>query len=230
MAEEVVLPQEAVLRVPDGVPLEEAALLGCAVLTGVGASRKAAGVRPGESVLVLGLGGIGLSAIAGARVAGAGTIIAVDASAGKEELARRVGASHFVPAEPKLARTIRSMTDGRGVDRALECVGKAATIRQAWESTRRGGTCVVVGVGPRSDQVTFNSLELFHFSRTLTSSVYGNTDAEVDIPELGGLVRQGQLDLSALVTHRISLEEVPEAFTRMANGEGGRSLVVLPSS
>lgn len=227
MAEEVVVPANAVIPVPEGVALEEAALLGCAVLTGIGAARKAAAIVPGDSVLVLGLGGIGLSAITGARIAGAGSIIAVDTSAAKEELARHAGATDFLLAEPKLPRAIRSLTGGRGVDRALECVGTAATIRQAWEATRRGGTCVIVGVGPRSQEVTFNPLELFHFSRTLTSSVFGNADAAADIPKLGQLIRAGALDLSAMVTYRIALEGIPEAFERMSRGEGGRSLAVL---
>jgi S-(hydroxymethyl)glutathione dehydrogenase/alcohol dehydrogenase len=230
MAEEVVVPATAVLPVPDGVPLEEAALMGCAVLTGVGAAINAAKVEKGQSVLVVGQGGIGLAAVAGARLAGASTIIAVDVSPEKEGLARAAGATHYLLSDPKIAKQIRGLTEGRGVDVALECVGAAATIRQAWGSVRRGGTCVIVGVGPKDQEVTFNPLELFHFSRTLTSSIYGNSDPEHDLPKLGEYVRSGELDLAGLVTHRIGLEGVAEAFERMKRGEGGRSLVVLDRS
>lgn len=228
MAEEVVVAANAVVPLPDDVPLAEAALLGCAILTGVGAARNAARIRPGDSVLVVGLGGIGLSAVAGARLAGAGRIIAVDVSDAKQELARTAGATDFLVASPDLARQVRALTDGRGVDQALECVGSATTIRQAWTACRRGGTCVIVGVGPKDQQVTFNPLELFHFSRTLVSSIYGNTDARRDIEGLLGYVADGSLDLAASITDRIGLADVPAAFERMQRGVGGRSLVIFP--
>jgi S-(hydroxymethyl)glutathione dehydrogenase/alcohol dehydrogenase len=228
MAEEVVCPATAVVPLPHDVPLEEAALLGCAILTGVGAAQNAARVQPGESVLVVGLGGVGLSAVAGGRLAGASRIIAVDTSASKEPLARAAGATDFLVADPTLARQVRALTEGRGADKALECVGSATTIRTAWTAVRRGGTCVVVGLGPRDQQVTFNPLELFHFSRTLTSSVYGNSDPERDIPVLVEHLRAGRLDLAGTITDRISLDDVPAAFDRMRRGEGGRSIVVFP--
>jgi S-(hydroxymethyl)glutathione dehydrogenase/alcohol dehydrogenase len=228
MAEEVVCPAAAVVPVPEAVPLEEAALLGCAILTGVGAARNAAQVAPGDTVLVIGLGGVGISAVAGARLAGAERIIAVDTSAAKETLARVAGATDFLLADPTLSRQVRALTGGRGADKALECVGSAATIRAAWTAVRRGGTCVVVGLGPRDQPVTFNPLELFHFARTLTSSIYGNSDPERDIPVLVDHVRAGRLELAGSVTHRIALDEVPDAFDRMRQGVGGRSIVVFP--
>lgn len=230
MSEEVVVPGRAVVPIPDDVPLAEAALLGCAILTGVGAARNAAHVGPGESVLVVGLGGVGLSAVAGARLAGAERIVAVDVSAAKEPLARAAGATDFLIASPDLARQVRGLTEGRGADRALECVGSAETIRQAWSAVRRGGTCVVVGLGPRDQQVSFSPLELFHFSRTLVSSVYGDTDARQGIPELLRHVSEGRLDLAGTITDRIELAGVPAAFERMRRGEGGRALVVFPSA
>ena len=230
LAEEVVCPAAAVVPLPDDVPLDAAALLGCAILTGVGAAQNAARVQPGESVLVVGLGGVGLSAVTGASLAGAGRIIAVDTSAEKETLARSAGATDFLLADPTLAKQVRAMTDGRGVDKALECVGSATTIRTAWTAVRRGGTCVVVGLGPRDQQVMFNPLELFHFSRTLTSSIYGNSDPERDIPALVDHLRAGRLDLAGTITHRIDLDGVPDAFERMRRGEGGRSVVVFPTA
>ena len=228
MAEEVVVPAAAVVPLPDDVPLAESALLGCAILTGIGAARNAARVQPGDSVLVIGLGGVGLSAVTGARLAGAGRIIAVDVSESKEALARTAGATDFLVASPDLATRVRGLTEGRGADQALECVGSAATIRQAWTAVRRGGTCVVVGLGPKDQQVTFNPLELFHFSRTLVSSIYGNSDARRDIERLLPYVADGRLDLAATITDRISLADVPAAFERMQRGEGGRALVVFP--
>jgi S-(hydroxymethyl)glutathione dehydrogenase / alcohol dehydrogenase len=179
-------------------------------------------------VLVVGLGGVGLSAVTGARLAGADRIIAVDVSDAKERLARTAGATDFLTAAPDLAKQVRALTDGRGVDVALECVGSATTIRQAWTATRRGGTCVVVGVGPKDQEVTFNPLELFHFSRTLVSSVYGNSDPRRDIAGLLDHVSAGRLDLAATITDRIDFDDVPAAFERMQRGEGGRALVVFP--
>jgi S-(hydroxymethyl)glutathione dehydrogenase / alcohol dehydrogenase len=230
MAEEVVVAAGAVVPLPDDVPLEEAALLGCAILTGVGAVRNAGRVTAGDTVLVVGLGGVGLSAVAGARLAGAARIIAVDVSESKDSLARTAGASDFLVASPDLPRQVRALTDGRGADVALECVGSAITIRQAWTAVRRGGTCVVVGVGPKDQQVTFNPLELFHFSRTLVSSVYGNSDPRRDIAGLLEHVAAGRLDLAATITDRIGLDDVPDAFERMQRGEVGRALVVFPSA
>jgi len=230
MAEEVVVPAAAVVPLTADVPLDEAALLGCALLTGVGAARNVARVGPGDTVLVIGLGGVGLSAVQGARLAGAGRIVAVDVSDAKEPLARAAGATDFLVASPDLRKQVRAMTEGRGADSALECVGSAATIRQAWTAVRRGGTCVVVGVGPQDQEVVFNPLELFHFSRTLVSSVYGNSDARRDIADLVHHVGAGRLDLASTITDRIDLDGVPDAFERMRRGEGGRAVVVFPTT
>jgi S-(hydroxymethyl)glutathione dehydrogenase/alcohol dehydrogenase len=226
-AEETVVAEAGVLALPDGVPMVEAALLGCAVLTGYGAVTHAAAVRPGESVVVFGLGGVGLSVLQAARIAGATTIIAVDLRPDKEILARAQGATDFLVADPEVARAIRALTAGLGADHAFECVGRAATIRTAWSSTRRGGATTVVGIGPVTDKVEFSALELFHFARTLRGCVYGNSDPAVDLPVLAGHVRAGRLDLAALVTDRITLADVPAALDRMSGGAGGRSLVVF---
>ena len=119
---------------------------------------------------------------------------------------------------------MRELTGG-GADHAIECVGRAATIRTAWSSTRRGGSTTVVGIGRADDKVEFSALELFHFARTLRGCVYGNGDPAVDLPVLAELVRSGQLDVSALVTDRIGLDDVPAAFERMSAGVGARSLI-----
>lgn len=227
LAEQVVVSELALTAVPSELPFPGAALIGCSVLTGVGAVRNTAAVRPGESVAVIGVGGVGLSAILGARLAGADPIIAVDVSPEKEQLARQAGATEFVLSDTTLAKSIRGLTGGRGADHVLECVGRASTIRAAWQSTRRGGTCVVVGMGAHDDVVSFSALELFHFARTLTASVYGSADADRDVPLIARAALDGSLDLDALVTHRISLADVPAAFDRMQRGEGARSLVLF---
>nr|WP_237694827.1 zinc-binding dehydrogenase [Streptomyces sp. SID5468] len=226
-AEETVVAAGAVLPLPDGVPATEAALLGCAVLTGYGAVHHAARVRPGESVVVFGAGGVGLSVLQAARLAGAGPILAVDVSPHKEGLARAAGATEFVLAGEDTARRIRELTGGHGADVAVECVGRAATIRTAWSSTRRGGRTTVVGIGGKEDRVSFSALELFHFGRTLSGCVYGNSDPAADLPVLAGHVLAGRLDLGAMVTDRIGLAGIPAAFEAMQAGRGGRALVVF---
>ncbi|KRD16250.1 MULTISPECIES: Zn-dependent alcohol dehydrogenase [unclassified Streptomyces] len=226
-AEETVVQESCLLPLPDGIPLTDAALLGCAVLTGYGAVHHSARVRAGETVAVFGVGGVGLAALQAARIAGAPTIVAVDVSPEKEELARSAGATEYVIASPDTAREIRALTGRQGVDVAVECVGRAVAIRTAWESTRRGGRTTVVGIGGKDQQVTFNALELFHWGRTLSGCVYGNSDPAMDLPVLAGHVRAGRLDLGALVTERIALEDIPGAFDNMLAGKGGRALVVF---
>ncbi|MEU3935150.1 Zn-dependent alcohol dehydrogenase [Streptomyces sp. NPDC029044] len=226
-AEETVVSASCVLPVPDGVPLTDAALLGCAVLTGYGAVHHSARVRRGETVAVFGVGGVGLAALQAARIAGAAKIVAVDVSAEKEELARAAGATDYVVASDTTAREIRGLTGKQGVDVAVECAGRAVTIRTAWDSTRRGGRTTVVGIGGKDQQVTFNALEIFHWGRTLSGCVYGNSDPARDLPVLAEHIRAGRLDLSALVTERICLDGIPAAFENMLAGKGGRALVVF---
>ncbi|MFG2605215.1 Zn-dependent alcohol dehydrogenase [Streptomyces sp. NPDC048514] len=226
-AEETVVPASCVLPLPDGVPLTDAALLGCAVLTGYGAVHNSARVRAGETVAVFGAGGVGLATLQAARIAGASRVIAVDVSPGKEELARAAGATDYVLASENTPREIRALTAKQGADVSIECVGRAVSIRAAWDSTRRGGRTTVVGIGGKDQQVTFNALEIFHWGRTLSGCVYGDTDPARDLPLIAEHVREGRLDLSALVTERIGLEDIPAAFDNMLAGKGGRALVVF---
>ncbi|MFI1977506.1 Zn-dependent alcohol dehydrogenase [Streptomyces wedmorensis] len=227
-AEETVVAANCVLPVPDGVPLTDAALLGCAALTGWGAIHHSARVREGETVAVFGVGGVGLATLQAARIAGASTIVAVDVTPEKEALARAAGATEYVVASGTTPKEIRKLTGGQGVDVAVECVGRAVTIRTAWESTRRGGRTTVVGIGGKDQQVTFNALELFHWGRTLAGCVYGNSNPVEDLPVLAEHIRAGRLDLGALVTERITLDGIPGAFENMLAGKGGRALVVFP--
>lgn len=227
LAEEVVVGDHAVIPVPAELPFGVAALLGCAVLTGVGAVRRTATVVPGESALVIGLGGVGLSTVAAARAAGADPVIAVDVADAKRELAMAAGATHFLVSGDELSSQIRGLTGRRGVDHAFECVGRSATIRAAWRATRRGGQVTVVGMGAKDDLVSLAALDIFHSARILRSSVYGNSDPDRDVPDLARQVLAGELDPGALITDRITLDESPEAFARMSRGEGARSVVLL---
>ncbi|CAL9399058.1 S-(hydroxymethyl)mycothiol dehydrogenase [Streptomyces sp. enrichment culture] len=226
-AEETVVPAACVVPAPAGIPLAEAALLGCAVLTGYGAVHHSARVRVGEAVAVFGIGGVGLAAVQAARIAGADRIVAVDVSPAKEELAREAGATEFVLASDTAVEEIRAATGGRGADVAVECVGRAVSIRAAWDSTRRGGRTTVVGIGGKDQQVAFSAMDIFRFARTLTGCVYGNCDPARDLPVLAEHVRAGRLDLAAMVTDRITLDGIPGAFEAMRAGKGGRSLVVF---
>ena len=225
-AEQTVVSERAVLPVPDAVPLEHAALVGCAVMTGVGAVLNTAKVREGQSVLVVGLGGVGLSVVQGARLAGAGQVIVVDRSPDKLELARSIGATDVLEAGGELSKQVRGLTERRGADHAFDCVGLAETIRSSWASTRRGGVTTVVGIGGKDTQVSFSPLELFHFARTLQGCVYGSTDPLVDIPKVLDHAAAGRLDLGALISGTVGLDGIDGAFADMAAGKGARTLVV----
>jgi S-(hydroxymethyl)glutathione dehydrogenase/alcohol dehydrogenase len=226
-ADQVVAPENAVIPVPAALEFEVAALLSCGVLTGAGAVRNTASVQPGESVVVIGLGGVGLSVVAAARAAGASDVIAVDVSEAKKGLAEAAGATDFVVSSDALSKEIRGRTSGRGADHAFECVGRAATIRAAWRATRRGGKVTVVGMGSNDDLLSLSALDVFSSARTLRSSVYGSADFDIEIPRLADDVLTGKLSLDHLITDRITLADVPEAFDRMSRGEGARSVVSL---
>ena len=226
-AEQTVVSARAVVRVPDAVPLEHAALVGCAVMTGVGAVLNTAKVRAGQSVLVVGLGGVGLSVVQGARLAGAGQVIVVDRSPDKLELARTMGATDVLEAGGELAKQVRALTGRRGADHAFDCVGLAETIRACWSATRRGGTTTIVGIGGKEQQVSFTALELFHFARTVQGCVYGSTDPLRDIPTILEHAAAGRIDLGALITGTVGLDGIDDAFEAMEAGQGVRT-VVLP--
>ncbi len=225
-AQETVVSARAVLPVPDGVPLEQAALVGCAVMTGVGAVLNTAKVSADQSVLVVGLGGVGLSVVQGARLAEAGRVIVVDRSPAKLELALTMGATDPLEAGGELARQVRALTGGRGVDHAFDCVGLAHTIRTCWSATRRGGNTTIVGIGGKDQQVSFTALELFHFARTIRGCVYGGADPRTDIPQILAYAEQGRLDLGALITRTVGLDGIDAAFADMERGAGARTVVI----
>jgi len=226
LAEQTLLPAAAVVPVDRSLPFDLAALLGCGVTTGVGAVLRTAAVRPGESVLVIGCGGVGLAAIQGARLAGAGRIIAADRVTAQLPAAVANGATDTIDAsEVDLATAVRDLTGGAGVDHGIEVVGKPATIRAAYEATRRGGKITLVGAAGISETVEFPALSLMADGKTIQGSVYGASDPIRDIPVLAGLAQRGLLDLEALVTRRIGIDDVETAFTDMTAGRGARSVV-----
>jgi S-(hydroxymethyl)glutathione dehydrogenase / alcohol dehydrogenase len=226
LAEETLLPAAAVVPVAESLPLDLAALLGCGVTTGVGAVMRTAAVRPGESVLVIGCGGVGLAAIQGARLAGAAPIIAADRVAAQLPAAVANGATDIVDAsEVDLVTAVRDLTGGAGVDHGIEVVGKPATMRAAYEATRRGGKVTLVGAAGISEEVSFPALSLMADGKTIQGSVYGASDPARDIPVLAELAHRGRLDLEALVTRRIGIDDVEAAFTDMVAGRGARSVV-----
>ena len=224
-AQFAVLPAAGAIRVPPSIPLWQAALLGCGVITGIGAVSHA-GVGIGDSVCVIGCGGVGLQVIAGARLAGAGTIAAVDRDTSKLELALGRGATHAIDArEDDPVAALAELTGG-GVDHAFEVVGNPVTIRQAWDMLARGGTATVVGVAPRGVEVSVPAIELLG-ERTLTGSYYGSGDVVSAISRVARLVLDGRLGLEEVVSHVIRLDEVEAALERLRRGEGARSVVVI---
>ena len=225
--EETILPEAACIAIDRDFPLELAALVGCGVVTGVGAVCNSARVEPGASVAVIGCGGVGLAAIQGARLAGAEPIIAVDRYPSKFALARTCGATAVVDASRTDAvQAVRELTQGRGADYAVEVVGTSATIRQAFDMTRRAGTVTIVGAGRFDDMVSIGAMTLMVDAKTIRGCVYGATDPRRDFPEMVRLHRAGRLDLGALVTRRIALDDLDDAFRAMDAGEVARSVIV----
>ena len=225
-AEFAVVPTGGAISIPKDVPLWQAALLGCGVVTGTGAVTRAAGVRVGDRVCVIGCGGVGLQVIAAARLAGAASIIAVDLRADKLEHALSRGATHAVDAtaaDP--AAEIRAMTGG-GVDYAFEVVGSPATIRAAWDALRPGGTAIVVGLTPAGVEVSLPAIE-FLSEKGIKGCYYGSADPRAVLPGLVELVRSGRLELGDVVSDLIELDGVEAAFERLRRGEGDRSVVII---
>jgi S-(hydroxymethyl)glutathione dehydrogenase/alcohol dehydrogenase len=223
-SEEMIVPENALIKVDEEVPLDVVSLIGCGVMTGVGAAINTARITPGSSVCVIGCGGIGVAAIQGARIAGAAEIAAVDTMESKLELAKRFGATHTA-LMADLDQLKVEVTGGEGFDYTLECVGQPQTIRAGYDAVRRGGTAVVVGMGGLDEDVRFNAFELFFSEKKLLGSMYGSANVRVDFPRLLRLWKTGKLDLEGMITRRLAIEEVNEAFRAMQAGEVIRSVI-----
>ena len=205
-----------------------AGLIGCGVMAGLGAAMNTGGVSRGDSVAVIGCGGVGNAAVAGARLAGAHTIIAVDIDDRKLEWARAFGATHTVNSrETDPVEAIRALTDGNGVNVAIEAVGNPATYEQAFYARDHAGTVVLVGVPDPTMKIELPLIEVFGRGGSLKSSWYGDCLPSRDFPMLIDLYQQSRLDLDAFVTERIAIGDVEEAFERMERGEVLRSVVMM---
>jgi S-(hydroxymethyl)glutathione dehydrogenase/alcohol dehydrogenase len=223
-SEYVVVPQEGAAKIPDDVPVDVAAVLGCAVVTGVGAVERTAGVRPGESVAVIGCGGVGLNVIQAASLSGAYPIIAVDISPEKIELAKTFGASHGVNArEQDVEAIIRAITT-YGVDWAFEVIGNPRTIEQAWECIRAGGTVVVVGLPPKGSKVSLPAFD-FISEKNIRGCFYGSSRFHADVPAILMRIQAGRMRTDGMVSHSIPLEELESAFDRLRRGDGLRTII-----
>ena len=226
MADYAVVPSICVVPMERDVAFKAAALVGCGVTTGVGAAVKTAAVRPGATVAVFGCGGVGLSVIQGARIAGAKRIIAVDLSAEKMELAREFGATDTVTPGGDPNREIFEMTGRIGVDYAFEVIGLSTTIEQCIKAARRGGTAVLVGVGRMEDRFSVNTLILPLTSKRIVGCMYGSVNAKVDFPLYLDLYRQGKLDLDRMVTKTYPIDEAPQAFEDLEKGVNARGVIL----
>lgn len=214
--------------IPRGLPPEQMSLIGCGVMTGVGAALYSARVQPGQSVAVVGCGGVGDSVIMGARLAGATTIIAVDVDPVKLEWAKGFGATHTVnPRDSNPVAKIKEITGGHGVNASFEAVGKPETIETAIWCRDLAGTCVVIGVAGQQATLTLPVARFFDLGGSLRISWYGDCLPTRDFPLLAAWYGQGQLDLDGVVTRVISLDESEEAFHAMERGETLRSVIRL---
>lgn len=225
--EHAVVSENRLTSIPKDIPFEIAALMGCAVTTGLGLINNDACVKIGQSVAVLGAGGVGLNAIQGAALVAAHPIIAIDLYDHKLEMARAFGATHTINSRTTdLASEIGKIVGAAGVDVFIENTGQVRLIELAYKLTAKQGRTILVGV-PRHDQdITIHSLPL-HFGKVLTGCEGGHTDPPVDIPRYLRLYRSGKLKLDPLITHRFTLDEINKALDAMRAGEVGRCILCL---
>ncbi|PNQ02346.1 Zn-dependent alcohol dehydrogenase [Sphingobium sp. SA916] len=224
-AQEMLVHENACVAISPDMPFDRAALLGCAVVTGVGAAINSAGIRPGQSVAVIGCGGVGLSAINGAAIAGAGRIIAIDRQPAKLDLARRFGATDCVEAGRDVADSIVEMTGG-GVDHAIEAIGLKATVESAFAMLRPGGIATVAGMMPPGVKVEVDGFSLLA-ERRLQGSNMGSNHFPVDIPRYVDFYMSGRLNLDDLVAAHIELDAIDNAFAALRGGAAARSVVMF---
>lgn len=225
-AEELIVLEAGAIKIDKDVPFDVASLVGCGVMTGVGAVLNAGRVEPGSSVVVFGCGGVGISAIQGARISGASTILAVDPVESKLAAAKRFGATHAVTPDDLRAAQFE-LTRGAGFDYAFEVVGRSQTIKAAYDATRRGGTTVVVGVGRAEDMVELSAFDLFYSEKLLRGTYYGSANIRRDFPRLLGLWRAGRLDLDGMISRRLQVEEVNDALAAMTAGDVIRQVITF---
>jgi Zn-dependent alcohol dehydrogenase len=226
-AQQTVVPKSCCVRLPPELPHPVAALIGCAVTTGVGAVLNTAEVEPGSSVAVFGCGGVGLSMLLGAQYAGAETILAVDRAPAKRELARSFGATDALVANDTAAAAIRERTGGRGADYVFEAVGSPAVQEQCFDAARPGGSIVLAGLAPMGSVTNFPGSVITRQEKSILGSYYGSADIARDFPKYAGLYLQGVLPIDRLISQTYRLEEINEAFAAMLSGETARGVVLF---
>jgi Zn-dependent alcohol dehydrogenase len=227
-SEKTIVRERAAIKIDPAIPLDRACLVGCGVMTGVGAAINTVQMQPGDTVAVFGCGGVGLNVIQGAALSGAGHIIAVDLSPRKLEMAKTFGATDIVQAggSTDVPMAIKGLTGGLGVDYAFEVIGVADVILQAYQSIRRGGAVVVVGVAALDAMAMIPAGGLVLEEKRVLGSLYGSTQQHRDMPKLLDLYKGGKLKIDELVSRRIALDEVNAAFEAMEAGEVARSVIV----
>ena len=227
-AERCIVPEGCCVRVREDAPLEVAALVGCAVMTGYGAAVLRGQVGPGSVVAVFGAGGVGLSAVMGARLAGAEAVVAVDPVEFRRETALGLGATHALdPSSEDVVAAIHDLSDGRGADVALDTAGAPGVVAQAYAATRRGGTVVAVGLPPEGSSAEIPAANLPREEKIVTGSFYGSCNPPEDMPKVIDLFMEGRLPLDRLVTKTYPLDEINQAFAAMNAGEVARAVIVF---
>jgi S-(hydroxymethyl)glutathione dehydrogenase/alcohol dehydrogenase len=227
-SEQMLTHHSAAVPIDPDMPLDRAALIGCGVVTGVGTVINAARMRPGETCVVIGCGGIGLNVVQGARLAGAGRIIAVDVQPSKLDLAGRFGATDLVnPGDGDAVEAVLALTGGRGVDHAFEAIGLVPTSEQALAMTATGGGCYLIGVVPAGVAIEVQGLDFVSEDKTLRGVRMGASNIDTDFPRFVELYQQGRLLLDELVAEHITLEQINEGYERMKTGEHARSVVMF---
>ncbi|WP_292160432.1 zinc-dependent alcohol dehydrogenase family protein [Brevundimonas sp.] len=226
-AERAVVSRRSLIRIDPALPFDQAALFGCAVLTGVGAVVNTAGVRPGQSVAVVGLGGVGLASVLGALACGASPVVAVDLSEDKLALARTLGPVHTVNAgDADAVEQVRALTGG-GAEVVVEMAGSARALEASWKMTRRGGTTVTAGLPPPDATLPVNIVGLVAEERTLKGSYIGTCVPSRDLPRYVALFREGRLPVDRLMSGSLPLDRINEGFDRLAEGSVARLVVTL---
>ena len=226
-ADYVVVPESACVKLHPEVPMMIGALLGCCVTTGVGAAVRTARVKAGSSVAVLGAGGVGLSIILGARLAGADNIMAVDTVTDRASLARRLGARHFVTASKQTPTAIRSLTEGRGADYVFDATGLPTVQEQCLEAVRPGGQVVLAGLAPVGSRTNLPGAVITREEKTVTGSYYGSANPRTDFDYYALCYLAGKLDLEALITRTYHLESIRYAYSDLLAGELARGMIVF---
>jgi S-(hydroxymethyl)glutathione dehydrogenase/alcohol dehydrogenase len=220
-----VVPESSAIKIRDDMPLEKAALIGCSVTTGFGAVTNAAQVRPGQSVVVFGCGGVGLNSIQGARISGAFPIIAVDVSDEALSLARKLGATHTVNAKKEDAEAAVSKILPRGANCSIAAVGSGSAMMSALKVLGHGGVMVIVGAPPTGTTLSIDPVFILGAERRIMGSVYGSSNPHIEFPRLVELYMNGMLDLDSLFTRRYTLDESDLAFQDLASGSPGRGII-----